>query len=853
MAGYKFKRYKLSTAQLEHIAGMCAQEQGGSVDGVKFEASLAANLYESGRGKGFATINDYIRNSGWFAASSKDKSTSNKKLVNAVKDVLVNGNRVLPPQIDEHDWTGDIKSLSTGGDKTKRSSYKQFSTVVHAISTWTFYCWPKFTDDPFGTTNVSGLKNWLKKYAKRGQYFWGSAFSGKMTGGGGTVTLKGGEALVEWAKEYTYEGGNKKTWYGWGKSDIEGGIDCSGFVSRVYGNFFGHGKHDGLFTKNTSMHGGDTSKYAGSSAFYNISRKNLKPGDIIVQGGYHIGLYADEKTIYHSTTPGGHCDSHAKGAGVHQKKCDAKNWMPGGIARRYKNIDKAKLTVQGEAGTTEGEGGNALDMKQRIAKLYSSDNYQFVQQQKEENNEKTTLSDIAKSVIDFFKKKYTQVRKDAMRDIEVRYKVDKTKVAVTDESMQLVYTRIKDLVTKEQPRKRVLANSLLSVGKNLVEAPFVQLEIAGKTIGTYRGESNTYPNYISGLTVSKINGELNTYTINLVYQVRAGEDPNRLDKLFSANQFNPIKIYYGDLNASYVFEENGAVVTNITSQRDYVSNKINYVISATSAGTRLDAITGTFAPVTSKPSTQLSNLMYESQYSSLIKSAYPGMANKTHVFSRGLIPTNDSVVNIMGKKNISINDYMTYLVSIMSTQTESASILRNSIYMIQYYDDINSGSSFAVKKITAGSTFNNVNSNIFEVDINYPDDALIYNFNVSTNNSWAIMYDKKVTNNAPEYFYDIDSQGNIQKTYSPNITKKASQMSEIDKNWWSYMVNFPVKATLTMRGLLRSSYLTDYIIVNAYFYGIKHYTSGLYTIVGQEDTLNGSGFKTTLSLVKVGE
>ena len=67
------------------------------------------------------------------------------------------------------------------------------------------------------------------------------------------------------------------------------------------------------------------------------------------------------------------------------------------------------------------------------------------------------------------------------------------------------------------------------------------------------------------------------------------------------------------------------------------------------------------------------------------------------------------------------------------------------------------------------------------------------------------------------------------------------------------MLGFPITATLTIRGLLRPAFLTDYIKINVVFYGQKHVTSGIYAITEQVDTLSGGGFRTTFSLIRVGE
>ena len=116
------------------------------------------------------------------------------------------------------------------------------------------------------------------------------------------------------------------------------------------------------------------------------------------------------------------------------------------------------------------------------------------------------------------------------------------------------------------------------------------------------------------------------------------------------------------------------------------------------------------------------------------------------------------------------------------------------------------------------------------------------------------MYDKNISApDAEEYVYTIESNGDINKYYSPNLNGGARQLGEREKNWWSFMVGFPVSATLTMRGLLRPAFLTNYIKINVVFYGQKHISSGLYTITQQKDTLSGSGFRTEFSLVRIGE
>ncbi len=67
------------------------------------------------------------------------------------------------------------------------------------------------------------------------------------------------------------------------------------------------------------------------------------------------------------------------------------------------------------------------------------------------------------------------------------------------------------------------------------------------------------------------------------------------------------------------------------------------------------------------------------------------------------------------------------------------------------------------------------------------------------------------------------------------------------------MTKFPVRGTLTIKGLIRPSILMSYVKLNVYFYGNKHTASGLYIITQQQDTVDVNGYKTVLSLTRIGE
>lgn len=43
----------------------------------------------------------------------------------------------------------------------------------------------------------------------------------------------------------------------------------------------------------------------------------------------------------------------------------------------------------------------------------------------------------------------------------------------------------------------------------------------------------------------------------------------------------------------------------------------------------------------------------------------------------------------------------------------------------------------------------------------------------------------------------------------------------------------------------------EYVKLNVVFFGVKHISSGMYIVTKQVDTINASGYRTTLSLLRV--
>jgi len=142
----------MTRGQIEQIARLCVQEQGGSEAGVKGEASLMANLAR----KHGREVYEYVRNSGWFSRAKywMENGHATQEQVDWVADVLINGNATLPPYVDEHDCFSDIAWISTGAVRD-RSAYIKDKTIIRNRygSTYTFYCFLHAHSDPFGYTS----------------------------------------------------------------------------------------------------------------------------------------------------------------------------------------------------------------------------------------------------------------------------------------------------------------------------------------------------------------------------------------------------------------------------------------------------------------------------------------------------------------------------------------------------------------------------------------------------------------------------------------------------------------------------------------------------------------------------
>lgn len=412
-----------------------------------------------------------------------------------------------------------------------------------------------------------------------------------------------------------------------------------------------------------------------------------------------------------------------------------------------------------------------------------------------------------------------------------------------------------------------------------VESPFIIVKIGDYTFGSYtkleqRKYNQTsiivdYPNYMDSITIQKVNGDVNTYIIRMLYGITQGDDPNLFEKVFgSVSDTRKITISYGDWNSpSFIYKEESAIIVNIQSQVDFASSRISYTIKCVSDALNLTASKFNFPARIDKPSDVIRELLVDKQYG--VQGIFYGMLDPKKVTDENLIATDDQTVRIEAKPNMSILDYMNYLVSCMIPmdsqhvgKTKEANqftdtYLSNAIYKLAIFDDIRNnlgGPYFKVVKVQQNQKQYN-SFDTFEVDVGFPTSTLVTNFSLKNDQEWGILYKFADQLQPQNYIYSINNLGEISYEYSPNLTISSKYLKTTPSNrqWWSQMTQFPIQATLTIKGLVRPVILMQYVKVNALFYGNRHASSGLYIVTKQEDTVNSSGYRTTLQLLRIGQ
>ena len=407
--------------------------------------------------------------------------------------------------------------------------------------------------------------------------------------------------------------------------------------------------------------------------------------------------------------------------------------------------------------------------------------------------------------------------------------------------------------------------SLLS-NANRVETPFVKVQIgdyvfgvAEKRIskirgsdGVYKTVTTKYPNYVQDLQVSKVSGKVNTYELSLAYPITAGSDPNFFDKVFSSvSSSRKIIFSYGDLaTPQFAYRNEEAIITNVTQQLSFSASVITYRISAVSSGKLLSAGSYNFKARYDKPSKIIKELLQNKAFG--LQDIFYGMRDIGLVEQAGLIRGDDKIVYIEAKTNISVLDYLSYLVQCMTKD----SILNRSnsgVYTFSIIDDTTGkfgGPYFKIDLIS--KAFDTADT--YEIEAGYPGSAIITDIQIQNDESYSIFYEYQNKINDAEYRQTISDTGELIDQYAPILSSGNAQneTNSVDATWWRKVTEYPITLTLSMRGLLRSAILMTNVRLKLYYYGKLHSASGKYIVTKQVDRISASGYSTQLTLTRIG-
>lgn len=413
---------------------------------------------------------------------------------------------------------------------------------------------------------------------------------------------------------------------------------------------------------------------------------------------------------------------------------------------------------------------------------------------------------------------------------------------------------------------------LLSITSR-VEVPYVVAELGGLTLGKFVSErvntsdayshqmvNVTYPNFIKGLTVVKnASGLVNNYTLDIVYAVREDEDPNLIEKLLSkAKKNRKILFSYGDSNTpNFIFRSEEALITKVTSSVDLSNAVISYKIQAVSNSYKATSTKRDWPKRVIKGSKLIKELLFSTEYQ--LNQLFYGMKTLSQVEREAFIADDDVAVTLEAKAGLNVLDYLKYIVSCMRWQGDVVSSgKKQSIYKIAAFDDISStygGPYFKVIRYASSTeVVDSDDLDYMTVNVGYPDRNAVVTFNVDNDESFALLYDYEDELAQSKVQHSIGDDGKITSNITNRVvmSTRLRKETEANKTWWAQMTSYPLTATMNIRGLLRNVELMSQIRLNVLFYGRKHIYSGIYSIIGQTDTVNSEGFRTTLRLLRVG-
>lgn len=409
-----------------------------------------------------------------------------------------------------------------------------------------------------------------------------------------------------------------------------------------------------------------------------------------------------------------------------------------------------------------------------------------------------------------------------------------------------------------------------------IQAPWIKVTIGNYTFGVfsrtehrkkdddgyfYTQANIQYPNYVQRLEITKINGQVNQYTLSLTYPVTQTSDPNFFEKVLSSvSKTRKIVFSYGDMSMpAYVYRNEEAIITKVKQNFNLKGGgEIAYTINAVSSAALSSGGSWTFQGRKAKPSDVIKQIVKDPKYG--LRNLFTGM-NLSNIDS--LIAGDDKEVTLCAKRNISPIDYITYLVSCMIPAGFTTSQWAGTdIYILTMHDDATYDKTTAMELSITGSYFKvervsykTNQSDAFQIDIGFGNTGtIVIDFSVTDDENYSLLYEYNTQLDTDQYVTRIDNNGQAYSVYAPTVTSKNDKFitRPEDITWWTKMTKYPIKASITVQGLLRPAILMSHVRLNViYPGGRKHVSSGLYLVTQQRDVIDGSGYRTTLSLAKI--
>lgn len=400
-----------------------------------------------------------------------------------------------------------------------------------------------------------------------------------------------------------------------------------------------------------------------------------------------------------------------------------------------------------------------------------------------------------------------------------------------------------------------------------IESPFLIVDINGTKLGAFsKGQrkllssgygdlfdKTIFPNFVQGATIKKnANGMVNQYTLYLTYQISQYDDPNFIEKLFSGvSKGRRVKVNYGDfMNPAHAFREEECMISDIQRQISPKENRIDYVLSAVSATALTAGKTWNFAARKARPSTVLREVIYNKEYGLL--DVLPGMRNADKVNQKGLLSANDIEVEIRPKQNISVIDYIKYLVGCMK---DSPEFIQPTIYVLCFDGDVFGQMGGAYVKLVRIDEPESPDE--WTVDVGYPGTTDVFDFKLTETNMYSILYNYSEPleqNGINTTVRELNEKGQVVNLFRQPLAVDPflQRTTDVDANWWAQMVNYPISGMLTVRGLIRPSILTSAVNINHWFYGQRYSTSGRYRIMSDTVRLSATGYFEDLGVLRIG-